>query len=149
MRFINDIILHCTATPPGMDVDAKTIGEWHKQRGWKGIGYHYVIRIDGTIERGRPISTPGAHCKGHNAHSVGVCYVGGVDANGVPADTRTQWQKSALLKLLANLTFMYRCRCHGHNEYDHGKACPSFDVQNEYGGLYDQIVLHSRDTSVR
>lgn len=144
MRFINDIILHCSATPPDMDVDAKTIGEWHTRQGWRGCGYHYVIKLDGTVEKGRAISTPGSHCKGHNAHSIGVCYVGGLDANGVPADTRTDQQKAALLKLLTNLTLMYHCRTHGHRDYNPGKACPCFDAKTEYAGLYAQIVLRTR-----
>ena len=141
MRYINDIIVHCTATPPGMDADAATIRTWHKARGWKDIAYHYVVKLDGTIERGRAISQPGAHCYGHNSHSIGVVYVGGLDENGQPADTRTPEQKVALLKLLVNLTRMYRCKIHGHHYYNQGKACPCFDAYEEYKGLYIQIVL--------
>lgn len=141
MRYINDIIVHCTDTPSGMDVGVAEVRAWHLERGWKNIGYHYLVRLDGTVERGRPISQPGAHCLGHNAHSIGVCYVGGRDENHKTADTRTKEQKAALLKLLTNLTFMYRCKIHGHRDYDHGKDCPCFDASEEYKGLFEQIVM--------
>lgn len=149
MRFINDIILHCTATPPGMDVDVLQVTEWHKAKGWKGCGYHYLVKLDGTVQKGRPSSQPGAHCYGHNAHSIGVAYVGGLDDEGRPADTRTPEQKAALLKLLANLTIFYRCAIHGHHDYDRGKACPCFDAGAEYQGLYKQLVLEAGSLSVR
>ena len=84
MRRIDEIIIHCTATKEGVDVDAKTIDKWHKQRGWKGIGYHYVIKLDGTVEKGRKDEEIGAHCTNHNAHSIGIVYVGGLDSNGKP-----------------------------------------------------------------
>lgn len=141
MRFINDIIVHCTATPPGMDVTADDVKRWHLAKGWKRCGYHYLVKLDGTIEKGCPISTPGIHCRGHNAHSIGVAYVGGLGDDLRPQDTRNDWQKAALLKLLANLTFMYRCKIHGHHDYNQGKACPCFDATAEYAGLYKQIVL--------
>lgn len=140
MRYINDIIIHCTATPLGMDVGAARVKEWHKERGFRTIGYHYLIRLDGTIERGRAISQPGAHCKGHNAHSIGVCYVGGLDADGQPADTRTAAQKASLLKLLVTLTRMYRCHIHGHCDYSN-KDCPCFDATKEYAGIYRQLIV--------
>lgn len=149
MRYINDIIVHCTDTPWDMDATAADIKAWHtlpppKGNGWRDIGYHYVVRLDGTVERGRAISQPGAHCYGHNAHSVGVVYVGGRDESGRTADTRTAAQKASLLKLLANLTRMYRCRIHSHHDYDAGKACPCFDATGEYAGLYKQLVTEAR-----
>lgn len=140
MRLINDIIVHCTANGPFCKFGAKEIDRIHRARGFRCIGYHYVIRRDGTIERGRAISQPGSHCYGHNAHSIGVAYVGGIDAHGKPEDNRTPEQKQSLLKLLTNLVTMYRCGIHGHRDYSN-KACPSFDATKEYAGLYRQIVL--------
>ena len=139
-RYINDIIVHSTATPEGRDVTRTDIDAWHKARGWKGIGYHYLVRIDGTIERGCAISQPGSHCRGHNAHSIGIAYVGGTDAHGRPQDTRTEAQKAAMLKLLAELVKMYHCRVHGHRDYAQ-TDCPSFDAAKEYEGLYRQLAL--------
>lgn len=129
MRKINEIILHCSATPEGREVKAADIRRWHIARGFKTIGYHYVIRLDGTIERGRPVSEIGAHCLGHNANSIGVCYVGGLETNSLtPKDTRTPEQKMAMQKLLAHLLKKYPgATVHGHNEYA-AKACPCFDV---------------------
>lgn len=116
------------------------VDTWHKARGWKGIGYHYLVRIDGTIERGRAISQPGSHCLGHNAHSICIAYAGGTDAAGHALDTRTEAQKAALLKLLATLVKMYHCPVHGHRDYAH-TDCPSFDASREYEGLYRQLAL--------
>lgn len=138
MRLVNKIIIHCTATEDGKDIRAKDIKAYHvNAKGWRNIGYHYVIDLDGTIEPGRPISQPGAHCLGQNAHSIGVAYVGGLK-NGKPADTRTPAQKAALLKLVTKLVTLYRCEVHGHCEYAK-KACPCFDVQAEYGKIKSQI----------
>ena len=132
MRRIDEIIIHCTATIEGKDFRAKDIDKWHKQRGWKGIGYHYVIDLDRTIEKGRPESEIGAHTVGHNRYSIGVVYVGGLDKNGKPKDTRTEEQKEALLEILRQLLSKYpKATIHGHNEFAK-KACPCFDVQKEY-----------------
>ena len=132
MRRIDEIIIHCTATIEGKDFRAKDIDKWHKQRGWKGIGYHYVIDLDGTIEKGRPESEIGAHTVGHNRYSIGVVYVGGLDKNGKPKDTRTEEQKEALLEILRQLLSKYpKATIHGHNEFAK-KACPCFDVRKEY-----------------
>ena len=76
MRVIDEIIVHCTATPQGRAVSVDDIDRWHRQRGFAGIGYHFVVYLDGTVHTGRPIGLAGAHCKGHNAHSIGICYVG-------------------------------------------------------------------------
>ena len=84
MRGITTIAVHCAATTPDMDIGAATIDRWHKERGFSSIGYHYVIRRDGTLETGRPLNTPGAHVQGHNAHSIGICLAGGVDQAGKP-----------------------------------------------------------------
>ena len=142
MRRITEIIIHCSATEAGRDFTAADIDRWHKQRGFKCIGYHYVIRLDGTIEEGRPVTEIGAHCKGHNAHSIGICYVGGLrsssGSNGLkllPADTRTDAQKLSLLSLLSILKQRYpTATIHGHNEYA-PKACPCFDAAAEYSKL--------------
>lgn len=145
MRYINKIIVHSTATPAGRDYSAAGIRSWHTApveaggRGWRDIAYHYVVRLDGTVEPGRPVSQPGAHCFRHNAHSIGVVYVGGTDAAGNACDTRTPAQKAAMLKLLTNLTRMYRCHIFGHRDLA-ATACPSFDAKTEYAGLYNQIV---------
>ena len=145
MRVIKDIIVHCSGTKATTDIGVAEIKRYHTQKppygkGWKDIGYHYVVRLDGTVERGRAISRAGAHCYGHNAHSIGVCYVGGLDASGTAADTRTPAQKSALLKLIYNLVQMYRCDVHGHHDYNKGKDCPCFDAHAEYTGLYRKTI---------
>jgi N-acetylmuramoyl-L-alanine amidase len=132
MRKINKIILHCTATPEGRDVSVETIKQWHLDRGWSDIGYHYVIKLDGTVKKGRPEERQGAHVRGHNKHSIGITYVGGVDENMKPKDTRTCEQKEALKRLILELADCYpEATLHGHNEFSN-KACPSFDVQKEY-----------------
>ena len=115
------------------------IDAWHKDRGWKRIGYHYVVHLDGSVERGRAISQPGAHCYGHNAHSIGVAYVGGLDASGQPDDTRTDAQRAALLQLITRLVKVYHCRVHGHRDYA-AKDCPCFDVHADYDNIYKQVM---------
>ena len=136
MRAINKIILHCTATPEGRHTTVEDIRLWHKAQGWSDIGYHYVVYLDGSIHTGRPIEVSGAHTKGLNKNSIGVVYVGGIDAmNFKPKDTRTDKQKEALDCLLNELMGTYKgATLHGHNEFA-AKACPSFDVQKEYGYL--------------
>jgi N-acetylmuramoyl-L-alanine amidase len=134
-RKIDRIILHSTATPEGRDVDAADITRWHKNRGWSTIGYHYVVKLDGTIENGRSVHDIGAHARGYNRTSIGVVYVGGCDDEMNPKDTRTEEQLLALANLLEALTDMYpNATLHGHNEFA-PKACPSFDVQEEYDFL--------------
>lgn len=130
MRTINEIIVHCSATPEGRNVTVKDIDAWHRQRGFRCIGYHYVIYLDGSVHAGRPESQVGAHCLGHNSHSIGVCYIGGVAKDGkTPKDTRTDTQKESLIKLIKELRAKYpKATVHGHREYAN-KACPSFDVQ--------------------
>lgn len=132
MRKITEIIVHCSATKPNVDVGVKDIRKWHIQDNhWADIGYHYVVRLDGTIERGRPDYRQGAHCYGHNRHSIGVCYVGGLNGSGVETDTRTEAQKKALRQLLKELSFKYKASIHGHNEYS-SKKCPCFNAHEEY-----------------
>ena len=137
MRAISKIIIHCSATQEGRDLDAAEINRWHLKRGWNGIGYHYVVLLDGTIEYGRSIYKQGAHVKGENEGSIGICYVGGMSKDMKKAkDTRTQAQKDSLIKLMHELIYKYNkdMTIHGHNEYAN-KACPSFNVQAEYANL--------------
>ena len=133
MRRIDEIIIHCSATAEGKDWKAKDIDKWHKQKGWKGIGYHYVVDLDGTIEKGRDENAIGAHCTGHNEHSIGVVYVGGLAKDGkTPKDTRTEEQKEALWSLLRQLLCKYpKAVICGHNEFAK-KDCPCFNVKEEY-----------------
>ncbi len=135
MRTIKEIIVHCADTPEGRDNKAADIKRWHKAQGWKDIGYHYVIDLDGTIEPGRPLETAGAHCTGHNANSIGVCYIGGCDAKMQPKDTRTDEQKASLILLLKYLVAKYPgAKIYGHKDFAQ-KACPSFDAKAEYADL--------------
>ena len=139
MRKIEDIIVHCSATREGADFHATDIDRWHKQRGFNKIGYHYVVDLDGSIEGGRAESEIGAHCQGRNSRSIGVCYIGGLSADGKTAkDTRTDAQKKALEQLLRHLVRKYpQATIHGHRDYAQ-KACPSFDATTEYAHLTER-----------
>lgn len=132
MRKIDTIIIHCTATPAGRAVSVADVTAWHRRRGFATIGYHYLVGLDGTVSEGRPVEQPGAHCRGHNARSVGVCYVGGLTADGrAPADTRTPAQRTALRTLVGALLRRFPgARVAGHREFA-AKACPCFDVASE------------------
>lgn len=135
MRQINKIVVHCSATPEGKDFTVDTIRDWHiNGRGWKDIGYHYVIYRDGSIHKGRPEEQIGAHVTGHNSDSIGICYIGGVASDGkTPKDTRTEAQKASLIKLLKELKAKYpRAEIFGHRDFTNLKACPSFDARKEY-----------------
>ena len=135
MRTIKEIIIHCSATPEGKPFTVQDITAWHKSRGFRTIGYHFVIYLDGSIHNGRPLQEVGAHCKGHNAQSIGICYIGGCAPNGItPKDTRTAEQSYALRNLLKELKAKFPdATIHGHREFAN-KACPSFDV-SEYADL--------------
>lgn len=142
-RVINEIIVHCSATREGKDYTVADVKRWHTTpvskggRGWSDIGYHYVIHRDGTVHKGRDVNVSGAHCTGHNSHSIGVCYIGGCEASDgrTPKDTRTQAQKKSLLELLQELKKLYpRARIRGHRDFAN-KACPSFDATKEYSKL--------------
>lgn len=134
MKTISKIIIHCSATREGQHVDVDTIRGWHvNDRGWSDIGYHYVIYLDGSVHRGRSDKRQGAHTRGQNKNSLGVCYIGGVERDGkTPKDTRTNAQKKALSKLLLELKNK-NCGCtiYGHNDFA-SKACPSFNATKEY-----------------
>ena len=138
MRVITMIIIHCSAVTPDQTSSAAQIDTWHRQRGFHlGIGYHYVIRRDGTIEPGRPEWMIGAHCVNHNAHSIGVCYEGGLDIRGQPADTRTEAQKAAMRELLEELHGRYpKAVILGHHDLNPQKPCPCIkNVAHEYADL--------------
>ena len=131
MRTIKRIILHCTATREGQPVSVEDVTRWHIARGFSTIGYHYLIDLEGRTLEGREERLPGAHCKGLNATSIGVCYVGGVNSEGIPEDTRTESQKEALFQLCEFLQKKYNipdCEIHCHNEFAR-KACPCFSQE--------------------
>ena len=150
---IDAIVVHCSATRAGQDVRASDIDKWHKERGFKMIGYNYVIDLDGTVEIGRPLTMDGAHCntagtsgKSYNKHSIGICIVGGLDENGNPADTRTDPQKVSCANLIAKLEMEYNIvDVLGHRDASPDlngdgkitknewiKMCPCFDVRSEF-----------------
>lgn len=135
LRTINEIIIHCTDTPENGHFTVEQIDKWHRQRGFKCIGYHYVIYLDGSVHKGREINEIGAHCLGHNQNSIGICYVGGRARNGKTKDTRTEQQKAALLTLIKQLKKQYpNATIHGHREFAK-KDCPCFDAYSEYKNL--------------
>ena len=138
MRTITLIVVHCSAVKPDQLSSAAQIDTWHRQRGFHlGIGYHYVIRRNGDIEPGRPEWMIGAHCQNHNSHSIGVCYEGGLDARGQPADTRTPEQKAAMRRLVEELHERYpRAVIVGHHDLNPMKDCPCIpNVAREYADL--------------
>lgn len=137
MRKINYIIVHCSATRVTQDVTVEDIDRMHRERGYvRGIGYHYYVCKDGKIYEGRPLEWNGAHCRGWNAVSLGVCYEGGLDAQGKPADTRTMAQKASMLSLLEVLKDRYpEAHIMGHRDTGAKKECPCFDAETEYQHL--------------
>lgn len=129
MRLVDSIIVHCSATPPTMDVTAKDIDRWHRERGFLKIGYHFVIRRDGTIEDGRPVKEPGAHAKGHNRTSIGICLVGGVTKEQDAQFNFTHAQMGSLNSLVWKIKQdLPDIEITGHNDVS-DKACPCFDVE--------------------
>lgn len=136
MRKIDKILVHCAATPEGKDFTVEDIDKWHRARGFKKIGYHFVIYNDGSVHKGRDIEEIGAHCTNHNSRSIGICYIGGVAKDGkTPKDTRTEPQKTALLELLKELKVKYpKAEIYGHRDFAN-KACPSFDAKTEYKNI--------------
>lgn len=133
-RQIDAIVIHCTASKPNVDLNVDDVRKMHKKQGWSDIGYHYLIRLDGRIDVGRDVDIIGAHVSGHNAHTIGVCYVGGLDKNGNPYDTRTENQKGSLVSLLKMLRAAYpKAIIKGHRDYPGvKKACPCFNAIEEY-----------------
>ncbi|WP_121756919.1 N-acetylmuramoyl-L-alanine amidase [Helicobacter felis] len=130
-KFIERIVIHCSDTPEGREHNAADIDRWHKQRGFSRIGYHYVVKLNGSIEKGRADHEIGAHAKGYNTGSLGICYIGGRSKEGKPKDTRTPEQKQALKKLCAELASKHpEADFCGHRDLDKGKECPCFDVKS-------------------
>ena len=136
MRTINKIIIHCTATPEGRTVTVADVDKWHKEKGWNGIGCHYLIGLNGEIWKGRDESIIGAHTEGYNNNSIGIAYVGGMTKDMKSAkDTRTTAQKISLLNLIKQLKIKYpTAKIYGHRDFS-SKACPSFDAKNEYKNI--------------
>lgn len=131
MRPIKELVVHCSATPAGKAFRAADVDKWHRAQGWASIGYHYVITLDGSIEPGRDVEEAGAHVSGHNANSIGICYIGGMNAQGTaPADTLNARQADALELLLHGLRAKHpAAHILGHRDFPGvKKACPSFDV---------------------
>ena len=131
MRTITLIIIHCSATPEGRSLSFEECRRDHiMHRHFRDIGYHFYITRDGTVHDGRPIEKVGAHCEGHNSHSIGICYEGGLDANGKPADTRTEAQRKALKSLVERMHRLFpKALIVGHHDLKPRKACPCFKVE--------------------
>ena len=129
MRHIDSIFIHCSATPDGRDVTVEQIRKMHLKNGWNDIGYHFVIYRDGSVLPGRPISQIGAHAKGYNTGSIGICYIGGMNKeNTKAADTRTPAQQESLIWLVKELIRTFgTMKIYGHNQVA-AKSCPCFDV---------------------
>lgn len=133
MRTINEIIIHCTGTVPSNSTTVESIRNYHvNHNGWKDIGYHYLIYLDGSIHQGRPIDQEGSHCYGHNKNTIGICYVGGLGSDNKPKDTRTLAQTAALRNLVKSLKIVFPTinKVSGHNQYS-SKPCPCFNVQTQ------------------
>lgn len=142
MRQINELFIHCSATQPkwmaanSCQQKVEEIRRWHKDKGWSDIGYHLIVDRQGDVCVGRPIERVGAHAKGHNKNSIGICLVGGFggDANDKFEDHYTDLQRKALDKLLKDLTEEFKgAKIRGHNEVS-SKACPSFQVKEYLNG---------------
>ena len=145
MREINLIVVHCSATRADMDFTENDLEVCHRHRGFNGAGYHFYIRKNGDIKNTRPLEKPGAHALGYNAHSIGICYEGGLDVRYRPADTRTEWQKHSLRVLIRTLLMDYPgCRVCGHRDLSPDrngdgrispeewvKECPCFEVTSK------------------
>ena len=135
MRTYKSIVLHCSATSADADIGACEIDKWHVARGWSQIGYHFVVRRDGTIERARPLHLPGAHTKGHNNYTIGVCYIGGVNDDNEPEDNMTKKQAKAFVELVEKIRDLFGpIHVKGHRDFPNvAKACPSFEVREKFG----------------
>ena len=135
MEQIKFIVVHCSATTRGKNFTLRDIRKWHIAQGWRDVGYHYIVDLNGKVEKGREETEEGAHCYGHNKESIGVCYIGGLNASGKATDTRTDEQKAALRTLLKELKEKYpQAKIIGHNHFAN-KACPCFNADEEYADL--------------
>lgn len=162
MRNITHIVVHCAATIEGRDHSVLELERWHKARGFKKIGYHYVVTLKGTVYLGRPETEVGAHVEGHNATSIGVCYIGGLGLDAKPKDTRTDAQKKSLRTLLTELKRRYpKAMILGHRDLSPDlnkdgkvtpnewvKACPSFDAKTEYQEVGGKSQVESGKSKV-
>ena len=131
MRQINLLIIHCSATKENQSFTLQVLETSHRKRGFNGIGYHYYIRQSGEVLNTRPLSQTGAHAKGYNRNSIGICYEGGLDIRGQPADTRTTEQKETLRRLMQRLKEDYpNAKVVGHRDLPGvNKECPCFEVK--------------------
>lgn len=137
MGEIKYLVVHCSATPPKRDIGAAEIDRWHREKGWRCIGYHFVIRRNGEVEKGRPTDEAGAHVEGYNAVSLGICMVGGVNAKFVSEDNFTPAQKNALARLLEEMLIKFpRAQIVGHRDLNPHKDCPSFDAKAWWSDLH-------------
>lgn len=146
-RKIERIIIHCSATREGQDVKTETIKDWHVNgNGWSDIGYHFVIELDGSIQIGRDINRTGSHAKGYNTGSIGICYVGGFDADLNPKDTKNDKQNAALAAMIVHLQGIYGdVEFLGHCDLPGvAKACPSFDVADFIHNLGKNLFADTR-----
>lgn len=124
-----EIIIHCTASKEGKNLTVEQVHQMHLKNGWSGIGYNYLITLDGSIYEGRPVDCVGSHTTNHNSISVGICYVGGLDEDGKPKDTRTKEQIASMTELCLYLHSKYpSAQFYGHRQFAN-KACPCFDVR--------------------
>ena len=136
MRRITMIVLHCSGVMPNVHQDISVIDNYHRKNGWNGVGYHAYVRRDGTVQHGRPLWQVGAHVVGHNKHSIGICYEGGLDSAGRAADTRTPQQVRAVRELVERYhAYFPEAVIVGHHDLDPSKPCPCFDVVNTYKDL--------------
>ena len=136
-REVRLLVVHCSATRCDRSFGVSDLRRCHLGRGFADIGYHFYITRDGALHVCRPANRIGAHARGYNDHSLGICYEGGLDEKGRPADTRTYAQRCTLIDLLRRLRLDYPgARIVGHNQL-HGvrKACPCFDARREYAAL--------------
>ena len=123
MRVINTVILHCSDSTPNEGCDASVIHEWHLDKGWDGVGYHYIILENGETETGRPLCWIGSHVFGHNDDSIAICLIG--------KGNYFKSQMIALLRLLDKLINDFpNITIHEHNEYDCEKTCPNFSEED-------------------
>ena len=145
MRQINLLVIHCSATKENQSFTLQALEASHRKRGFNGIGYHYYIRKSGEVMNTRPLSRIGAHAKGYNRNSIGICYEGGLDKDGKPKDTRTLEQRAALRRLIIELQLRFPgCKVCGHRDLspdlnrngkveprEWTKQCPCFDVATD------------------
>ena len=158
MRTINLFVVHCSATREDCTLSPEALDVMHRRRGFNGTGYHYYIRKDGTLYLTRSLERIGAHAKGFNAHSIGICYEGGLDCRGRPADTRTPEQCAALRLLVHQLLGKFPdCRVCGHRDLSPDrngngeiepeewiKVCPCFDAEEEFKELVAEGTVETQ-----